>query len=111
MAVGNRDSSHKECTQYLTCSETQDRSSNLKGAWIRHLLIMENLPERQEAIGTHPGDIDAAVDILGSSSYHEDTNAAKHHFRFSLLLITPGTWPQQLAGGHQSWDASGHAAS
>ena len=35
-AVGNnRDSTLKGCTQNLTCSRTQGRSSNLKGAWIR----------------------------------------------------------------------------
>ena len=33
--VGNRNSTLKGCTQNLTHSETQSRSRNLKGAWIR----------------------------------------------------------------------------
>ena len=34
-AVGNRDSTLKECIQKLTHSKTQDRNSSLKGVWLR----------------------------------------------------------------------------
>ena len=40
-----------------------EQSSNLKGAWAIHLLILESLPERQEATGAHPADIDTGGTI------------------------------------------------
>ena len=62
---------------------------------------MESVPERQEATGTHLGDKDIAIYILGSSSHHEDFDVAKHHFGSSLSFISLGTWPQTPAGRHQ----------
>ena len=44
-----------------------------------HQLILESLPERQEATGAHPGDIDRGTAIFGSF-YHVDSGAGKYHF-------------------------------
>ena len=35
LAIGNRDSDLKGCTQNLACSETQGRGRNLKGACVK----------------------------------------------------------------------------
>lgn len=44
------------------------------------MLILESLPERWEASGTHPATEDLLVaTILGSSLYPEDTDASKYH--------------------------------
>ena len=44
--------------------------------------MLKSLPERQEATGVHPGDIDTGLmsAIFRSLFYHEDTAAGNHHF-------------------------------
>ena len=48
------------------------------------MLILERLPERQEATGAHPGDTDTRDSLLGSSFYHEDTGAGSAVLESSL---------------------------
>ena len=55
--LGKRESTLKKSTQNLIGSRTQDRNSNLKEAW-SYLLILKNLPDRQEATEANSADID-----------------------------------------------------
>lgn len=47
-------------------SKSQSTESNLKGGWVRHLVILESLWERQKVTGTLPGDIDMSSSHLGA---------------------------------------------
>lgn len=58
-----------------------------------HLLILESLPEMQEAPGAHPGDKEDDGRIFGRSFYHEDTGAGKPHFG----ALSPAYWHWDLA--------------
>ena len=62
------------------------------------MLILESLLEKQEVIGTHQGTNTLAAAILGSSSYHEDAGAGKHHFG----VLTLDSKYKDLAP-HTSW--------
>ena len=60
--VGNGDPTLKGYTQNLTHSETHGRNHERnfeRNMDQTHLLILESLQERQEAIETHPGDADS----------------------------------------------------
>lgn len=76
----------------LAPSESQPRKfeRNLNRIY---LLISESLPERQKATGTPLGTEMLAAAILGSSLYHEDTGAGKHHFASFLYPIRAKGFP------------------
>ena len=75
-AVGNRDSTLKQSTQYLTCSGTQGRSTNLKGAWWN--LMTERVFQRgSRQLKLTLGTQTVAAAILGGSFYYLDTGAGK----------------------------------
>ena len=57
------------------------------------MLMVESLPERQEATGTLPGDTDAGRAIFKSLFYHDDTDTVKHILECSLLPIGTGSLP------------------
>ena len=85
-AIGNRDSTHKWHTQNLTHSESQCRSSNLKGTWLRPTYSFERASQRGSRqlrlpLGTHM----LAAAIWGSSFYHKDTGVVKKHFEIFPL--------------------------
>ena len=52
-----------------------------------HLLILEKLSERQEAIQKLPGDGDIGETHFGSSFYCRDNDTVKHHLETSLQPI------------------------
>ena len=67
-AVGNRDYTLKVCTQNLACPETQDpgqKQQFKRNLGQIHLLILESLLEKEDAVKTCPGDIDASSSYFG----------------------------------------------
>ena len=52
-----------------------------------YLLTMDSILKRQEPV--HPGDIDTGSSSCGSSFYHMDISAGKHHLESFLQLIIP----------------------
>ena len=96
MAVGNRYSALKECTQNFSCSESHYIDSSFKRSLGQtHLLILANLAKGQKAARTPPADIVTAAAAakshqscptlcdptnFGNLFHHKDTGAGKHHF-------------------------------
>ena len=99
-AVGNRDSILKGCIQ----KSHMLQDPGLKQSFERslgqaHLLILESIPERQEATGAHPGD--------------KDNGTGKHHFELRPLSssLTSAPPPPHQPVGSPYWVASGQATS
>lgn len=86
----HRISAHKGCMQNLTHSESQCRGGSLKVAWVRHLLILKSLPERQEATETYPkehwGWQQPSRDIH-STMKHQHWQTPSWKLFFSLLVL------------------------
>ena len=57
---------------------------------------MESLLERPEATTVHPGDTDTGRSHSGSSIYHEDTGAGKHHRGILPLALALAPRPAPL---------------
>ena len=73
-----------------------------------YLLILESLPERQEATARHPGNTAADGSRSGGASVMWTlTNTS---VRFCLELISTKTWPHSTVyKSHQCSDVSGQA--
>ena len=75
-----------------------------------HLLLLESLLERKEKLELMLGTQTLVATIMGSSFYHLDTGADKHHFGNLPLVISTWTQLRPPAYWHQYWDTSGQAA-
>ena len=62
------------------------------------LLILESIPERPEAPGIPSKEIDTAAVILGSSLYHEDTDAGRYDTAVLQPISVRGLCSEQCAG-------------
>lgn len=103
------------CTN-LIHPTSQYRGSHLKGGCQTHVLNLETPPhpETQEATGAHPRVINTLTQftaVLGSSFWHKDTGAGRHH----IGVLPSAYWHWRLthspAGQHEYWDTLGHTVS
>ena len=87
------DSSPNRCTQNLTHSATQGRSSHLIEACVRPPADLVEPPGETGGTAGHPGDTDTGSSHLGNSFYYLDAGADKSHFGIfpppSLLASGP----------------------
>lgn len=99
--IGNRDFTLIGCTQSLTCSWTQGRSSNWIWGWSDPPADCGQPPRGQKATVAPPRDIDTDSSHFWSSFSYVDTGVDRGHCGIlSQKLISPGTqplpWPNSL---------------
>ena len=113
-AVGNRVSTfkgdsfwHTKVSPVSGSEQKQSFDSSLRQTY---LLILESLPETQEATAAHPGDTDAGSSHLGESILPGlllVSNILESSLQPISLRIQPHPYPP--AHRHQYWDISGQA--
>jgi len=79
-ATGNRDSDLRGCAQNHACSKSHCRGVNLNNLSQAHLLILESLMERQEAMGLSLGMETREAAVTGSVFHCKTTDAGGYHF-------------------------------